>query len=113
MPTITESAISPDRLAPTPHRLRRLTRLRRRQLGRLFDTHTHLHRITQPTLFLQGTADPLTGQVLRYVPLIRHAQLRLLPGLHHVPVSDDPAAVADQMLTFLRDAPEPRRTQPT
>ena len=103
MPTITESAISPDRLAPTPHRLRRLTRLRRRQLGRL----------TQPTLFLQGTADPLTGQVLRYVPLIRHAQLRLLPGLHHVPVSDDPAAVAEQMLTFLRDAPEPRRTQPT
>ena len=29
---------------------------------------------TQPVLFLQGTADPITGQVLRYLPLIPHAR---------------------------------------
>jgi len=52
-------------------------------------------------LFLQGTADPLTGQVLRYLPLIPHAQLRLLPGLNHVPISDDPAALASHMHRFL------------
>ena len=56
----------------------------------MFDVPTDLPTVTQPVLFLQGTADPMTGQVLRYLPLIPHAELRLLPGLNHVPISDDP-----------------------
>jgi hypothetical protein len=70
----------------------------------LFDMPTHLHTITQPTLFLQGTADPLmTPQISRYVSLVPRAKLTYLPGLNHVPISDHPKAVARHMLTFLRD----------
>jgi len=68
----------------------------------MFDAPTDLPTVTQPVLFLQGTADPLTGQVLRYLPLIPHAQLRLLPGLNHVPISDNPAALAGLMREFLQ-----------
>jgi pimeloyl-ACP methyl ester carboxylesterase len=68
----------------------------------MFDSPTGLDRLTCPTLFLQGTADPLIAQqALRYPAFIAHAQLRWLPGLNHVPISDDPAAVAEHMLTFL------------
>ena len=35
----------------------------------MFDLPTDLPTVTQPVLFLQGTDDPLTGQVLRYLPL--------------------------------------------
>jgi len=68
----------------------------------LFDMPTHLHTITQPALFLQGTADPLmVPQISRYVGLIPGANLIYLPGLNHVPISDDPKAVAHHMLRFL------------
>jgi pimeloyl-ACP methyl ester carboxylesterase len=70
----------------------------------MFDVPTDLPRVTQPVLFLQGTADPLTGQVLRYLPLIPHAQLRLMPGLNHVPISDNPSALAGMMREFLHKA---------
>ncbi len=70
----------------------------------MFDVPTDLPAVTQPVLFLQGTADPLTGQVLRYLPLIPHAQLRLMPGLNHVPISDNPAALAGLMRDFLQQA---------
>jgi pimeloyl-ACP methyl ester carboxylesterase len=70
----------------------------------MFDMPTHLHQITAPTLFLQGTADPLmTQQISRFVGSIPGAQLRWVPGAQHVPISDNPTAVADQMLTFLHD----------
>jgi pimeloyl-ACP methyl ester carboxylesterase len=69
----------------------------------LFDMPTHLHTITQPALFLQGTADPLmTPQISRYVSLIPRAKLIYLPGLNHIPISGHPTAVAHHMLTFLR-----------
>jgi pimeloyl-ACP methyl ester carboxylesterase len=69
----------------------------------MFDMPTHLHTITAPTLFLQGTCDPLIPQqVARYLVLIPGAQLRWLPGSHHVPISDDPGLVAQHMLTFLQ-----------
>lgn len=71
----------------------------------MFDIPSRLHEITRPALFLQGTADPLAGQVMRYLPLIAHAQLRLLPGLNHVPISDDPTAITQHILTFLGDVP--------
>jgi len=73
----------------------------------MFDMPTHLHTITAPTLLLQGTADPLiTQQISRYHALIPGAQLTWLPGLNHVPISDDPKTVAHHMLTFLsRDLP--------
>ena len=70
----------------------------------MFDLPTDLPKVSQPVLFLQGTADPLTGQVLRYLPLIPHAQLRLMPCLNHVPISDDPAALAGLMRDFLQKA---------
>jgi pimeloyl-ACP methyl ester carboxylesterase len=68
----------------------------------MFDMPTHLNSITAPTLLLQGTADPLMSQqITRYQALIPGAQLVWLPGLNHVPISDNPAAVANRMLTFL------------
>jgi pimeloyl-ACP methyl ester carboxylesterase len=69
----------------------------------MFDMPTHLNTITAPTLLLQGTADPLISQqITRYQALIPGAQLVWLPGLNHVPISDNPTAVARRMLTFLR-----------
>ena len=74
----------------------------------LFDMPTHLRTITQPALFMQGTADPLmTSQGSRYVSLIPRAELIYLPGLSHVPFSDHPRAVAHHMLTFLREVARP------
>ena len=75
----------------------------------LFDMPTHLHTISVPALFLQGTADPLmTQQIARYVGLISGARLIYLAGLNHVPISDDPKAVAQHMLSFLgQQAPGP------
>ena len=72
----------------------------------LFDMPTHLNTITAPALFLQGTADPLmVPQICRYVSLIASAKLIYLPGLNHVPISDDPKAVARHMLGFLGQLP--------
>lgn len=69
----------------------------------LFDVPTHLHTITAPTLFMQGTTDPLMPQqIARYVALVPGAQLRWLTGLNHVPISDDPDRVARHMVSFLR-----------
>jgi len=72
----------------------------------MFDMPTHLHTITAPTLLLQGTADPLMSQqIARYQALIPRAQLLWLPGLNHVPISDDPRTVAHHMLAFLDQVP--------
>lgn len=69
----------------------------------LFDVPTHLHTITAPTLFLQGTADPLMPQqIARYLALVPGSQLRWLTGLNHVPISDHPELVAGHIVTFLR-----------
>ena len=71
----------------------------------MFDMPTHLHTITAPTLLLQGTADPLMPQqISRYHAFIPRAQLIWLPGLNHVPISDNPAQLTRHMLTFLEAA---------
>jgi pimeloyl-ACP methyl ester carboxylesterase len=70
-----------------------------------FEVDTGLHRITQPVLILQGTADPLTPQVIRYLPFLPQAQLQWVPGSHHVAPSDAPATVTAQILRFLRRYP--------
>jgi pimeloyl-ACP methyl ester carboxylesterase len=71
----------------------------------MFDVPTRLERITCPVLFLQGTADPLVSmQSPRFLAFVRHAQLQWLPGLSHVPISDDPQLVASLMLRFLETA---------
>ena len=68
----------------------------------MFDMPTHLNTIEQPTLLLQGTQDPLMGQqIMRYRASISSSELHWLPGLNHVPISDDPKAVAKHMLDFL------------
>jgi pimeloyl-ACP methyl ester carboxylesterase len=73
----------------------------------MVDVPTRLKRITCPVLLLQGTADPLVSlQSPRFLAFIRHAQLRWLPGLSHVPISDDPRLVATIMLRFLKTATE-------
>ena len=73
----------------------------------MVDVPTRLARITCPVLLLQGTADPLVSiQSPRFLAFVRHAQLQWLPGLSHVPVSDDPQGVASLMLRFLETATE-------
>jgi pimeloyl-ACP methyl ester carboxylesterase len=75
----------------------------------IFDVPTRLERITCPVLLLQGTADPLVSmQSPRFLAFVRHAQLQWLPGLSHVPISDDPQLVASIMLRFLKTATETR-----
>jgi pimeloyl-ACP methyl ester carboxylesterase len=75
----------------------------------MFDVPTRLERITCPVLFLQGTADPLVSmQSPRFLAFVRHAQLQWLPGLSHVPISDNPQLVASLMLRFLTTATERR-----
>jgi pimeloyl-ACP methyl ester carboxylesterase len=70
----------------------------------LFDTPTGLSRITCPVLLMQGTADPLvSAQTPRYLAFLPRARMRWLPGLSHVPISDDPDLVAGLMLEFLRE----------
>jgi pimeloyl-ACP methyl ester carboxylesterase len=71
----------------------------------LFEVPLRLDRIACPVLLLQGTADPLAaGQSPRYLAAVPHARMRWLPGLSHVPISDDPALVARLILEFLADA---------
>jgi pimeloyl-ACP methyl ester carboxylesterase len=71
----------------------------------MFDVPTRLERITCPVLLMQGTADPLIGmQSPRFLAFVRHAQMQWLPGLGHVPISDDPHLVALLMLEFLKTA---------
>jgi pimeloyl-ACP methyl ester carboxylesterase len=66
------------------------------------DIPTGLATITCPVLILQGTADPLVSmQSPRYLALVPHATWSWLPGLSHVPISDDPQQVAHRMLAFL------------
>lgn len=75
----------------------------------MFDVPSGLRRIGCPVLLLQGTADPLVSmQSARFLPFVPHAQLRLLPGLSHVPISDDPGMVAGLMLDFLGRTEEDR-----
>lgn len=69
------------------------------------DLPTGLAEITCPVLILQGSADPLVSmQSPRYLALVPHATWRWLPGLSHVPISDDPRQVARHMLAFLQRA---------
>ena len=75
----------------------------------MFDLPTGLQHITCPVLLLQGTADPLVSmQSARFLAFVRHAQLQWLPGLSHVPISDDPRLVASLMLSFLETATKRR-----
>ena len=79
----------------------------------MVDIPTRLSRITCPVLLLQGTADPLVSmQSPRFLAFVRHAQLQWLPGLSHVPISDDPQLVASLMLGFLKTATDKRGTGP-
>jgi len=79
----------------------------------MFDVPTRLERITCPVLLLQGTADPLVSmQSPRFLAFVRHAQLQWLPGLNHVPISDDPQLVASLILRFLKTATDKRGTRP-
>jgi pimeloyl-ACP methyl ester carboxylesterase len=78
----------------------------------VFDVPSGLERIVCPVLIVQGTADPLVPmQSPRFLAFVPHAQLRWLPGLSHVPISDDPAGIARILLTFLRDSTTEREIE--
>jgi pimeloyl-ACP methyl ester carboxylesterase len=73
----------------------------------MVDVPTGLERITCPVLLMQGTADPLVSlQSPRFLAFVRHAQMQWLPGLSHVPISDDPRLVASLILRFLKTSAE-------
>jgi pimeloyl-ACP methyl ester carboxylesterase len=75
----------------------------------MFDVPRGLDKITCPVLLLQGTADPLvSGQSPRFLAVVPHAQMRWLPGLSHVPISDDPALVGRLMRQFIGDSERTR-----
>jgi pimeloyl-ACP methyl ester carboxylesterase len=98
--TLSVIAIAPDGLG---------TPLERVHQAAMLDIPTGLGRITCPVLLLQGTADPLVSmQSPRFLAFIRNAQMQWLPGLSHVPISDDPELVASLMLRFLKTATEKR-----
>ena len=67
----------------------------------LWDVPQRLQQISCPVLLVQGTADPLVSmQTPRYLPLVPGSRFRWLPGLSHVPISDDPDQIASLMLEF-------------
>jgi pimeloyl-ACP methyl ester carboxylesterase len=69
------------------------------------DVPTGLHAISCPALIVQGTNDPLvSAQAPRFLTAVPTARLRWLPGLSHVPISDDPASMARLMLDFFAEA---------
>jgi pimeloyl-ACP methyl ester carboxylesterase len=79
----------------------------------MFDVPTRLERITCPVLFMQGTTEPLVSMHSpRFLAFVPHAQMQWLPGLSHVPISDDPQLVASQMVAFLKTATKQRGTRP-
>jgi pimeloyl-ACP methyl ester carboxylesterase len=83
-------------------------------LASMIDVPRRLEKITCPVLILQGTADPLLcGQAPRFLAVVPHAQLRWLPTLSHVPISDDPVLVSRLILDFLRTQPSPGERPPT
>jgi pimeloyl-ACP methyl ester carboxylesterase len=64
----------------------------------------HLGRVSCPVLLVQGTHDPLVAlQAPRFLAALPNAQLKYLPGLGHIPISDDPAAITRLMIDFLAD----------
>jgi pimeloyl-ACP methyl ester carboxylesterase len=60
-----------------------------------------LERIRCPVTIAWGTADRLLPfrQAERWAERVAHAEVRPLPGLGHVPTTDDPALVADAILS--------------
>jgi len=76
----------------------------------MHDVPGRLDRINCPVLIMQGTADPLVPmQSPRFLAFVPHARMRWLPGLSHVPISDDPALVTWHMLDFLNRKSEGAR----
>jgi pimeloyl-ACP methyl ester carboxylesterase len=61
-----------------------------------------------PVLLAWGSEDRVLApsQAAHFAAAIPHAELRVLPGLGHIPMPDDPALVAQTILEFTR-APRP------
>jgi pimeloyl-ACP methyl ester carboxylesterase len=61
-----------------------------------------LGSVSCPVLLLQGALDPVVAaQAPRLLAALPKAELWWLPGLSHIPISDDPTAVAQLMVGFL------------
>jgi len=63
---------------------------------------TGLDEVRVPVRILVGTADLLLGPLTapRFAAVLPDAELIALPGLGHIPMSDDPDAVAREILGF-------------
>ncbi|MCB1635498.1 MAG: alpha/beta hydrolase [Xanthomonadales bacterium] len=76
------------------------------------DNRSRIAAITQPTLILWGSEDqlipPADGE--RFAADIAGSQLRLLPGLGHVPHEEDPAATLAAVRPFLQQIDPPPRS---
>jgi pimeloyl-ACP methyl ester carboxylesterase len=61
-----------------------------------------LRDITSPVLVAWGSRDLLlpSRQAARFARELPHAELRLLPGVGHVPMADDPQLIASIILEF-------------
>jgi pimeloyl-ACP methyl ester carboxylesterase len=72
----------------------------------MIDIPGDLGGIPCPVLLVQGTHDPLVAaQAPRFLAAIPNARLRWLPGLSHIPISDDPAEVTRILTDFVAEAP--------
>jgi 2-hydroxy-6-oxonona-2,4-dienedioate hydrolase len=71
--------------------------------GLAFEDH-ELHEIKAPTLMIFGTADPSgdTGIWQRFVDQLPQGELKILDGFGHMPWWDDPAAVGQEVASFLK-----------
>ena len=67
-----------------------------------FDSYDRLPAIQQPTLIIHGTADPIipcaNAQIL--AERLPHARVELMPGVGHVPMTEQPHGVADIVRAF-------------
>ena len=70
-------------------------------LTAMYDVFRGMSKINCPVLIVQGMTDPLiSSQSPRYLAFVPQAQLRMLPNLSHVPISDNPTLIARLIVDF-------------
>jgi pimeloyl-ACP methyl ester carboxylesterase len=73
------------------------------------DLQRTLPRLTEPTLLMWGSKDPLMPEEVRQTlrEALPHAQVKVFPGLGHNPFWEQPEGCAKVINTFLTAAAEP------
>ena len=93
--------VPPEAMALQRRRLAGATAVREAIDDQAANQPSGLPEIDVPVLILWGTQDRLLfpRQAKRFVALIPDAELRMLPGLGHMPMSDDPEVVSQAILS--------------